>query len=271
MHYNIIKEIFQIIIKNPKKLKQILPKPQEKYKEYVKNNYSINQLPTIELLDLCPNFNEEINCYSFLEGSSLISDIAILKCLAKHFPNCKYLEIGSWRGESLFNVAEVAEFCTSISLSKEEMEQRGFSKSFIDVHGIFTKGLDNIIQIGHDSTTFDFSKLGKFDLIFIDGNHSYEAIKKDTENAYKLLKNNNSVIIWHDYSFELESVRYETLAAILDGSLSKNIGNLYHISNSKCVIYTKKKYHTKYIRYDGQVPTTNFRIKIKAEIFLNNL
>lgn len=38
----------------------------------------------------------------------------------------------------------------------------------------------------------------KFDLIFIDGAHTYEYVKKDTENALKLIKD-CGYIVWHDY------------------------------------------------------------------------
>lgn len=37
-----------------------------------------------------------------------------------------------------------------------------------------------------------------FDLVFIDGCHHYEYVKKDTQNAIKYLKS-GGMIIWHDY------------------------------------------------------------------------
>ena len=37
----------------------------------------------------------------------------------------------------------------------------------------------------------------KFDIIFIDGDHSYEGVKKDYDNSLPLL-NNNGYIIFHD-------------------------------------------------------------------------
>jgi hypothetical protein len=41
------------------------------YKKKIISKYNIQQIPTIDLLDLFPDFNEEINSYSFLGGTSL--------------------------------------------------------------------------------------------------------------------------------------------------------------------------------------------------------
>jgi len=50
-----------------------------------------------------------------------------------------------------------------------------------------------------DSATFDFSPfLGRVDLFFIDGAHSYEYVRNDTLRAFACCKS-GSVIAWHDY------------------------------------------------------------------------
>ena len=50
-----------------------------------------------------------------------------------------------------------------------------------------------------DSRKFNTEKyLRKFDLIFIDGGHTYSIVKNDSEKAFKMLSN-KGVIIWHDY------------------------------------------------------------------------
>jgi hypothetical protein len=50
-----------------------------------------------------------------------------------------------------------------------------------------------------DSASFDFSPYqGKVDFFFIDGAHSYEYVRSDTQNALKCC-HPGSVIAWHDF------------------------------------------------------------------------
>ena len=59
--------------------------------------------------------------------------------------------------------------------------------------------VDRITQLWGDSATFDYTNyLGKMDLVFVDGAHSYEYVKKDTETALALIRP-GGVILWHDY------------------------------------------------------------------------
>ena len=74
--------------------------------------------------------------------------------------------------------------------------------------------------------TFDFADYyGKYDMVFIDGDHHYDSVKKDTETAFKLLKDNRSIIVWHDYGLDPETIRWDVLAAILDGSFESFYAN----------------------------------------------
>src|SRR3984957_12459918 len=99
--------------------------------EYLQSKGYKNGIPTVDILDIAPNLDETISDFTFLDGTSRVIDIVVLKALARRFPNCEYLEIGSWRGESLVNVASVAKHCTSLSLSKEEMRAMGFDEKVI--------------------------------------------------------------------------------------------------------------------------------------------
>lgn len=60
----------------------------------------------------------------------------------------------------------------------------------------------NIVQHFGDSTAYDFSKFtdqGLIDFCFIDGGHSYDCVKSDTENTFKHLSK-NGVVLWHDFA-----------------------------------------------------------------------
>jgi hypothetical protein len=223
-------------------------------------------LPTIDLLELFPNLDETVENYTFLEGTSRITDIVILKLLAKRFEKTRYLEFGTWRGESISNVATVAEECYSVSFSEKEMRDFGFEESAIKVGSFFSKNIPNVKHIAHNSQTYDFSKLEKqFDLVFVDADHKYEGVKIDTASAFKLLKNERSILVWHDIGKGLEELNnWEVLAGILDGAPDdEHRKNIYRISNSLCAIYINEKYKSSYPEHF--VPTKTFSVHLKAQ------
>lgn len=238
------------------------------HKKKIYSKYKVESLPTVDILELFPEFEGQLKTYSFLEGTSLITDIMLLKLLAQSFNKCSYLEIGSWRGESLANVSDVTDDCTSVTLSEDEMRHLNFGEEFIMVHGVFLRGKNNISLIGHNSHTYDFAELNKkFDLIFIDGDHSYKGVLDDTKKVFQIRKGENSVIVWHDYGFGTEDVRHSVLNAILDGIPEDKHSNLYHISNTKCAVYMEgKQFNRQYPKFPA-APNKNFIVQLKAEKF----
>ncbi len=260
--------LLSILIKNPISVlkKGILAQQEAQYKKSLLSTYKIDQLPTVDLFDLFGELDEEISTYSFLDGTSLITDILLLKNLAKRYGKCNYLEIGSWRGESIKNISEVAENCTSFTLSPEEMKTLGFKKGFIDVHAIFSKNTKNISELLHNSQTYDFSKIGQtYDLIFIDGDHTYKGVLNDTKKTFSLRKDESSVIVWHDYGYSPETVRHSVLKAILDGIPGDKHKNLYHVSNTMCAVYIENLKLPTYKSNFPTFPNKKFSVKIKME------
>lgn len=66
----------------------------------------------------------------------------------------------------------------------------------------YEKKINVIFQ---DSRQLDTSKLKeKFDLIFIDGGHTYSCIKNDSEKSLEMIKA-NGIILWHDFSIGKKS------------------------------------------------------------------
>lgn len=257
-------EIIKQLITKPLSIRRIVDL-NEYYDRYLLKKYGFNTLPTIELHQLFPEFNQFVEKYTYLEGNSLPIDIALLKSFAQTYQDCKYFEIGCWRGESLYNVAQTAHKCVSLSLSGEEMVQMGFDSRLPQQNHFLTAKLPNVEFHLHNSFTFDYSTLNdKFDLIFVDGDHHYKGVRIDSSNVVKLRKDDTSIIVWHDYGISPERPRAEVLAGILDGLPKELHPNLYHISNTLCAVLIMKEYKDLKPALFPTIPTKLFDIKIQV-------
>ena len=262
---NKLLKAFKILVQKPYMINKVIDN-EDVHQEAVlsiSNDYK-EGIPTIDLIDLFPNFNETINPYSFLDGGSLVTDLALLKGLAKKSTDCTYFEIGTWRGESVANVAEYAKTCFTLNLPNERLQEIGLREEYISQQSFYSKGLTNVTHLKGDSTTFDFSPYHKkCDVVFIDGDHHYDAVKRDTAIAFNLLKDENSVIVWHDYAHTPETVRWDVFRGILEGTPQEKRKHLRHVSNTMCALYTTQNYpsldKSKLI-----IPTKKFEVNLKT-------
>lgn len=229
---------FYEIAKNPKLVNRILDDNAVWMQYVVKKHAQYRDgLPVVEITDLIPNFHETLDVVDFLGGGSTPPDLAIIKALCRSVPNCKYFEIGTWRGESVSNAAEVCSECYTLNLDPE----KSFNGMYRDIFGFFSKNNPKVNHVYGDSRTFDYAGLNKkFDVVFIDADHHYEFIKNDTLKVWQNLVHENSIIIWHDLGLNPSVPRYETIAALLDAIPSEKHKHLYHVSNSLCAVYTTR-------------------------------
>ncbi|MED4954416.1 class I SAM-dependent methyltransferase [Paenibacillus macerans] len=183
---------------------------------------------------------------TFLNGGSTVMDYFFLKAVAIKQRARTFLEIGTWTGESIASIAEVVNQCISISLPdghpelytvfKEYCEKENFSR-------FFSSRFHNITHFQEDSLQFDYSKIDKnIDLVFIDGDHSYRAIKKDTENIFDKCGYKNTIVVWHDFKTmrnELVQTTYQAVSEVIPDSLQSN---LFTVQGTYCGIFVPDKY-----------------------------
>ena len=111
-----------------------------------------------------------------------------------------------------------------------QLSQSSIAKRFYKNHPLRFK----VIELFGDSSAFDFTPyLGKIDMVFIDGNHSMEFVKKDSENAFKMVSE-NGLIIWHDFDYIIHKDVFTYLKA-----LSKQ-RPIYSVPNTRFAVYGKE-------------------------------
>jgi hypothetical protein len=236
-------KVSKLLLKKPYLLNLILEQ-NEAYAPILNKYNFTNGLPVVSFHTLIGENTITVYPFAMADGGSMITDIALLKILAQQFNgNATFFEIGTWRGETTANIAPLVKKCYTLNLSAEQLAALGLPKQYIQQQDLFSKDIENIIHLKGDSTTFDFSPYyNKCDIIFVDGDHHFETVKKDTETAFKLLKDEYSVIVWHDYAYHPDKIRNEVFAGILEGTPTDKQQYLYHVSNTMSAIYSAKKH-----------------------------
>lgn len=221
-------------------------------------------LPAVPLTYFLSPGGQTVRPFAFRDGGSLPTDLLLLRTVASRVAGCRYFEIGTWRGESAANVAEVATSVHTLNLSAAEMRSMGLSERYIELHGFFSRPLPNITHLHGNSATFDLAPLGHFDVIFIDGDHRYEAVRTDTRRVFEHLVGLNTVVIWHDASRQPGQPRWEVLAGILDGLPTTATGQLVQVENTLCALYSPVPLLT--CTFDPLAdPVPSFEVTIKVE------
>lgn len=259
-----------ILIKHPSYINKIINDNDAWREVFLRRHHKLNKgLPVVDLSDVIETRKISINCYSYLNGGSLVTDLALLKGLAATIVDCRYFEIGTWRGESVVNVAENAKHCVTLNLSEGDMRKIHGNQRIIDQTGIFITSAGNVSRIEGNSSTYNFELLRqKFDLVFIDGDHSYDAVFNDTKKVIAHLSHSKTVVVWHDYAYSPDQLRYEVATAILDSVPDELKQHLYHVRNTNCcILYPLKELNSSPGVEFPDFPYYNFKVSIEIEPF----
>lgn len=126
-------------------------------------------------------------------------DLLYVAAMAKARAARTIFEFGTYQGRTTYHLAlaSPATQVTTLNLPPDK------DPSVAPFLGVMFKGTEleaRIKQIFADSREFDPTPFaGTMDYIFVDGDHSYELVKNDTELALKMLKP-GGMIVWHDYA-----------------------------------------------------------------------
>lgn len=170
-----------------------------------------NCLPAITPKEITKNNNSASVIFDRGRASIGIDELIPILELLQLSKAHKILEIGTSSGGTTWHLAanagkEASIFTVDLpphySHIKYSSNKLATMRATGDKLGMLFRGTpesERITQILVDSKDI-LKELGdnKFDFIFIDGAHTYEYVKNDTQNALKLIKD-GGYIVWHDY------------------------------------------------------------------------
>jgi Methyltransferase domain len=182
-----------------------------------------------------------------LSGLGFVVPYTLLATVVSALQPKKIFETGTFRGVGTLTMAlnaadadiytlDLPEQHTSAeveTLSKGDKEWVRLSRTSIGFAFLGHPAANRIHQLRGNSLTFSPPEfLANTDLCFIDGGHSFECIKADTETALKILSP-NGVIVWDDYTWFIDGVS-QYLTEL------RNSLPLYRIAGSQLVIYGRR-------------------------------
>ena len=150
-----------------------------------------------------------------------------------------YAEIGVFKGvlsEKLVNILNPKELylidlysgiVTSGDQDGNNVESYNLDNSYNELMNKYKNSNNIFLLKGFSYDVLNEFNDNYFDMIYLDGDHSYEGVKKDLEVSFKKIKN-NGYIMGHDYEANLEKTK-----------------NVYNFGVKKAVDEFCKKYNQK--------------------------
>ncbi len=258
--------------------KQILglvnDKNHEKKQNTVLAKYGIEKLPIVKPSDFFSKYprtkgDDSITITSdFSYGISPENDYYFLCRIAKAINTKRYFEIGTWLGLSARNISDnlgddAEVFSLDIPFDHPEMAVFGIPEH---IFGYYAKEKKNVTFLKSDSKLFNHVEYNKsIDLVFIDGNHSQEYVENDTRIGLELMKNNSSIIAWHDYVI-LGETNKNVLCGILNSVPTEMHKHIIHLQQSNMALYSPSFDFTPIKDKRWDIPESTFTVEMKLKI-----
>ncbi len=180
-------------------------------------SWTFGVLPRVDVTQAIPGIEETgVVLIKPLGGNADTSvtphEMAVLCAIVRHTRAKRILEIGTYDGRTALNLAANAPddgMVTTVDLPAGWNRGRALEVPTDAINGTSvppaalkyrnTPYAHKVLQIYGDSAALDWSTLGvPFDIVFIDGCHSYDYVRSDTLKALASVRS-GSLVIWHDY------------------------------------------------------------------------
>lgn len=198
---------------------------------------------------------------AFRPWGSGVLDYAFLRALALKYKVRKYLEIGTYIGESLKAVADICEQCYSITAPQGSPYAVIDSCKFYNLPD-YTDRLandPNVMQFYCDSKAFNWAEAPEdIDLYFIDGDHSYKGVYCDTKNVFAT-KKESAIVVWHDFKNSNPTLLTSEVATAVKDAIGEEFDKVFCVDNNMCGVYLPKIY-----QHDFQLRSLQYTEKPQA-------
>jgi predicted O-methyltransferase YrrM len=162
------------------------------------------------LLDQLAKYDVKLPPVSaIMDGTQDLHGLVFLVSLARACGACSMFEIGTFTGLTALTIAMNCPDAVVHTLDLPQAAQPMLKIDQSDAKYVPSmrrirvyEGRPEsarIVQHEGDSARFDFNALGrKFDLVYVDGSHSYDYVANDTHAAFSIASS-SGVIVWDDY------------------------------------------------------------------------
>ena len=203
--------LLKIAARNPSDLQHLLGIANWAAGEIVDPVADTRPIPTIDVLDICPG-TQRWTMQSFPSVGASVSpmECAALAALSRLIGANRIFEFGTYKGVSTTQLAlnvgdggmvftlDLPEDHPAYSLPIPKPEEQAIAAEGGKGILIPSDLRERVTFLSSDSATFDESPFHEtIDLVFVDGAHSYEYVKNDTEKGWNMLRP-GGVIAWHD-------------------------------------------------------------------------
>ncbi|MES2569172.1 MAG: class I SAM-dependent methyltransferase [Verrucomicrobiota bacterium] len=157
------------------------------------------------------------------------ADLYFLLDLAKTMKAKRILEVGTFRARTTCalkaNCPEATVVSYDIAVIDSPYRERLVREPDVDLRlGGFSEAEPVLLEEE------------KFDLIFVDGSHTYTDALADSRLALKIVRP-DGVIVWHDYRANIPVTHRIRVPEALDHFVSETGCAVYHVSGTTCAVY----------------------------------
>lgn len=195
-------------------------------------------LPAVGLLDVLPGIDETVSVSGPSSGSPAPVDMALLKGLASAVPGGRVLRIGaSRRTRVAANLARASRECVSVVAGEP-----GGSAPREDLIVERVSYDEEVGDFLYESQILDYDTLkASFDIVFVDDCETRKTVEASTKMAFDSLKGGaGAAIVWSAGRPGPGLVDWEILAGILEGLPENDSDNLYRVSGTSQVLWTRR-------------------------------